>query len=91
MASDALNVLFKLYKRYYFKKTREVGSNNQFKIPLDRNLNRHGGNIFWFFNIIPFCKMLLQYVHPVSFQPEYGEKMSLRRYQNYVNDSFIKR
>ena len=49
-----MNVLFKLYKRYYFKKTREVSSNNQFKIPSNRNRNRHGGNIFRFFNIILF-------------------------------------
>ena len=56
MVSNALNVLFKLYKRYYFKKTREVSSNNQFKIPSNRNRDRHGGNISRFFNIILFAK-----------------------------------
>ena len=59
MVSDALNVLFKLYKRYYFKKTREVSSNNQFKIPSNRNRDRHGGNISRFFNIILFLQNVI--------------------------------
>ena len=88
MASDALNVLFKLYKRYYFKKHGKLVLTINLKylqtvIAIVMVVISFGFSILYF-----FCKMLLQYAHPVSFQIEYGEKMSFRRYQYYVSDRF---